>query len=103
MIDKAVIFDLDHTLGDFYILRLLWKFLQSIDVPLDKHDFFNLCDIYPKVFRPNIFTILKYLNNKKGATHLKLILYTNNQVGKWWLNVIMEYIFYQFILFSTTI
>ena len=92
MIDKAVIFDLDHTLGDFYILRLLWKFLQSIDVPLDKHDFFNLCDIYPKVFRPNIFTILKYLNNKKGATHLKLILYTNNQVGKWWLNVIMEYI-----------
>ena len=93
MIDKAIVFDLDHTLGDFYTIRLIWNFLKKINFLLTEDLFHNLCDVYQKTFRPNLFIILKYLLNKKEKkNNIKLIIYTNNQGGNEWLNMIMNYI-----------
>tara|TARA_A100001015_G_scaffold318420_1_gene438273 strand:- start:668 stop:1411 length:744 start_codon:yes stop_codon:yes gene_type:complete len=93
MIDKAIVFDLDHTLGDFYIVRLIWNFFKKINIVLTEEIFHNLCDVYQKTFRPNLFVILKYLLNKRDIKkNIKLIIYTNNQGGKEWLNLIMGYI-----------
>jgi len=95
-IDKAIVFDLDHTIGDFLLVGILWKFLCDMNCSLNQSDFNNICEIFPEVFRPNIFTVFKYLCKRKNANkNIKLIIYSNNQCGKMWINMINEYINYK--------
>tara|TARA_B100000282_G_scaffold293323_1_gene268442 strand:+ start:932 stop:1681 length:750 start_codon:yes stop_codon:yes gene_type:complete len=96
MIDKAIVFDLDHTIGDFLLIGILWKFLCHVNCSLNQSDFNNICEIFPEIFRPNIFTIFKYLCKRKNLNkNIKLIIYSNNQAGKSWINMINEYINYK--------
>ena len=91
---KIVVFDLDETIGYFTEISIFWEALEHFychNLFYDK--FFELLDIFPEVFRPNIMNILDFLNKKrmKKSCH-KIFIYTNNQGPKSWVNMISDYI-----------
>lgn len=90
---KMVVFDLDETLGYFTELGLFWDALENFygtNLFIDK--FIEAVDIFPEFFRPNIFKILDFIHKKQvKKTLYKLIIYTNNQGPKSWVNMISEY------------
>lgn len=91
-IKKVIVFDLDETLGSFAEMNILWttiQFIMNDKNPISQHD---LLDLFPEFFRPNIFSILKYVYRKKIAGDCnKLYIYTNNQSQTYTVNVISEY------------
>jgi len=88
---KAVVFDLDETLGSFSDLYLLWTGIKHI-YP-DFQNFSALLDLYPEFLRCNILYILQYLYQKKiDQVCNKMYIYTNNQCqSREWVYLIMEY------------
>ena len=91
---NVVIFDLDETIGYFSQLSV---FMSYIEVYLNREftekEFKVLLDIFPEVFRPDIFIILNYLKQeKKKNKNLKVIIYTNNNGPKQWTYSIKRYI-----------
>ena len=91
---KAIVFDLDETIGQFSNLRELSStFEDMLRRPLKQMEFDELLNLYPEFLRPGILTILEFLNYKKrqGSLH-KVYLYTNNQCGKAWVDQIAAYI-----------
>ena len=63
----CIVFDLDETLGFFAQISRIWMTLYSLNNnTLTNQDFFNLCDLFPKIIRPGIFKLLTYLNKIKG-------------------------------------
>lgn len=95
---KIVVFDLDETLGYFtefgVFIDSLKRYMGSknMDSTLIQNDFNQLLDLYPDFLRPNIINILNYLKNKKekNICH-KVMIYTNNQGSKEWVNNIILY------------
>lgn len=89
---KVIVFDLDETLGSFVEMNILWttiQFVMNDKNPISQHD---LLDLFPEFFRPNIFSILKYIYRKKVAGDCdKIYIYTNNQSQTYTVNVISEY------------
>lgn len=81
---SAIVFDYDKTLGYFEQLHKIYVLCNktiSIDV---------LLLIFPKVFRPYFFEILKYLlDNKKKYS---IILYTNNNGPRYFLDAVVKFI-----------
>ena len=71
---KVIVFDLDETIGHFMQLSELdWKLKRYFGKDITKKHFFKILDIFPEIFRPNIFNIFKYLHrmkvyNKKNKT-----------------------------------
>jgi hypothetical protein len=91
---KAIVFDLDETLGHFSNLRELMAAIEEVmQRPLKHGEFVELFDLYPEFLRPGILTILEFLYYKKtqGALN-KVYIYTNNQCGKEWVDRIVAYI-----------
>jgi hypothetical protein len=91
---KAIVFDLDETLGHFSNLRELSAAIEKVmHRPLKNAEFAELFDLYPEFLRPGILTILEFLYYKKtqGALN-KVYIYTNNQCGKEWVDRIVAYI-----------
>lgn len=95
MSNKIVVFDLDETLGYFVELCILWHGIidylkiKNIDYNLDHADFIEIFKKYPEFIRPNIFSILDYLKNKKiNGECYKLMIYTNNKRSKEWCTII---------------
>jgi len=91
---KAIVFDLDETIGHFSNLRQLNNaFEELLERPLKQLEFNELLNLYPEFLRPGIVTILEFLEYKKeqGGLH-KAYLYTNNQCGKEWVDKISTYI-----------
>ena len=91
---KIVVFDLDETIGYFTEISIFWEALEHFyGHNLFSDKFFELLDIFPEVFRPNIMNILDFLNKKrmKKSCH-KIFIYTNNQGPKSWVNMISDYI-----------
>lgn len=94
---KTVIFDLDETLGYFVEMGIFWscleKYIQeSNKQPISLEYFIRILDLYPEFSRPDIIKILNYLKKKKeedGSN--KIMLYTNNQGSKSWVNNIIRY------------
>lgn len=88
---KAVVFDLDETLGSFSDLYLLWSGIKHI-YP-DFKNFSELLDLYPEFLRCNILYILQYLYQKKIDQQCdKIYIYTNNQCkSRDWVYFIMNY------------
>ena len=80
---SAIVFDYDKTLGYFQQLHkiyILCKKKISIDV---------LLLIFPKVFRPYFFEILKYLvENRKRYS---IILYTNNNGPRYFIDSVIKF------------
>jgi hypothetical protein len=98
---KIVIFDLDETLGYFTQFGILWdclnKYLYKNNTNnniylLNQNIFNNILNLYPEFIRPNIINILKYLvHQKKTLICGKIMIYTNNQGPKEWVNYIIKY------------
>ena len=95
---KIVVFDLDETLGYFSELSILWDCFDNYIKnetkynKLSKQDFFYLLDIFPEFLRPNIINILKYLKEQKIKNKCNhIMIYTNNQGEKEWINNIKYY------------
>jgi hypothetical protein len=91
---KIVVFDLDETLGYFTELSIFWDALEQFyGHNLFNDKFFEMIDIFPEVFRPNMLTILEFLYKKKAKKNCyKLFIYTNNQGAKNWVTMISDYI-----------
>lgn len=99
---KIVIFDLDETLGYFTEFGILWDCLNKYlcknnnintsNIILNQIIFNNILNLYPEFVRPNIINILKYLvHQKKTLSCEKIMIYTNNQGSKEWINNIIKY------------
>lgn len=91
---KMVVFDLDETLGCFVELGIFWDALENYyGHNLFKEKFFEMTDIFPEFFRPNIFKILDFVHRQKRANKCsKLVIYTNNQGPKSWVRMISDYL-----------
>ena len=76
---KIVVFDLDETIGYFTEISIFWDALEHFyGHNLFANKFFELLDVFPEVFRPNIIHILDVLNKKKmKKACYKLFIYHN--------------------------
>jgi hypothetical protein len=90
---KAIVFDLDETIGQFSNLQQLNNAFEVIlRRSLKQEEFNELIDLYPEFLRPGILTILEFLAHKKKANAFqKMYLYTNNQCGREWVHKIINY------------
>lgn len=91
---KAIVFDLDETIGHFSNLRQIHIAVEEVlERSITQSEFNLLLNLYPEFLRPGILTILEFLEYKKAqGTLQKVFLYTNNQCGKEWVDWITEYI-----------
>ena len=92
-VKKIVVFDFDETLGHFaelgHFCEGLERYFKSI---LDDNDMFILLEAYPEFLRPNILAILNYLKIQKNTGNCdKIMIYTNNQAPKYWVETIIKY------------
>lgn len=95
---KIVVFDLDETLGHFtefgIFMDCLKRYLNTINIDfyIGQSDFDKILDLYPDFLRPNIINILSYLKTQKIKKKCnKVMIYTNNQGSKEWVNNIISY------------
>ena len=95
--EKIVVFDLDETLG-FYTqfgifidcLKIYFKLI------INQNLFNNLLDLYNEFHRPGIITLLNYLKKQKENYNIdKILIYTNNQGSKSWVNKLKNYFEYK--------
>jgi hypothetical protein len=87
---KIVVFDLDETIGYFTEISIFWDALEHFyghNLLNDK--FFEMLDVFPEVFRPNILKILDVIRRKRSCS--KIYIYTNNQGPKSWVTLLSEY------------
>ena len=98
---KAIVFDIDETIGSFTQLYIIWKiinkYFQKYNVYssfINTQILFNLIlDNFSLYLRPNILSIFEYILNEKKNNHIdKVIIYTNNQISKEWVHFIAKYI-----------
>lgn len=97
----VIVFDLDETLGFFSEFSLLWNYLQSKNQNMQISGihtqlcFNDLFDNFPELLRPLIVDILKSLLRKKNHYTFELMLYTNNNGSKSWIQHIVQYLEYK--------
>lgn len=107
MKNVAYVFDLDKTIGYFTQLAIFMESIEDfIGRELKIKEFFNLVDLFPKIFRPDIFPIFRYLKElKQKHKYVKVLIYTNNMGPKRWVHRIRKYIEYKldYKLFDRTI
>ena len=64
----CIVFDMDRTIGYFEQLSLFVNMIEHyLNRLMTKQEFYKLIELYPKLFRKNMFKILKFLkklNNK---------------------------------------
>jgi hypothetical protein len=108
-LSKVVVFDLDETLGFFLQFGMIWDVLHQYrgtrpstapnteenNLQNNTHSqqqlFNSLLDLYPEYIRPHMFTILKYLKQKKQKQECNgVMIYTNNP-GRQWVHLIKTY------------
>ena len=91
---KIVVIDVDETLGYFAQFGMFCHALDSYfhDQNYHYNHFNQLLDLFPNLLRPNILTILQFLLHKKekGICH-GIMIYTNNQGPKPWVEHIKSY------------
>ena len=91
---KVVVFDLDETLGSFGQFGSFCMLLDDYYNNDDKaYSMFNeLLDLYPEYPRPYILNVLRYLLQKKKDGKCKAVMiYTNNQGERAWVEHIKTY------------
>lgn len=99
---KAIVLDLDETLGSFSDFSILWAGLEQLSknttlpFELSQTTFNTILDLYPEYFRTNIFHIFRYLIKKKASNKCyKVYLYTNNSYSPQFPTMISQYINYK--------
>lgn len=94
--NTIVVFDLDETLGHFVEIGVFWDALQKVHGYQDHFHFFEVMDLFPEFLRPNILGILSYLLEQKSYGGCdKLMIYTNNNGPKSWVESITSYFNYK--------
>jgi len=97
-VQKAIVFDLDETLGSFTDLNILWNALHSYGPTLTVPHFNDILDLYPEFLRYGILPIVVYLL-KKRSTLVRCYIYTNNQCSHPdWINNITQYFNYKLLV-----
>jgi hypothetical protein len=92
--NKAIVFDMDETLGHFNDLIELLKALKTVNsmystnitgiFPVEEQSFFNtVMDLFPEFLRKGIIHILEFVLQKKQGASMnhhcyKIYMYTNN-------------------------
>jgi len=97
---KAVVFDLDETIGSFSDLAILCNYLEKLNIitiepaiEITQPLFNELLDMYPEFLRYGMLIIFEYLKYKKKLGECyKIFIYTNNQHSKIWTTYITNYI-----------
>lgn len=94
---RAIIFDLDDTIGHFEQFSIFKFGLDNaLEKKIGKQFYMKLLDLYPNFFRPGIFNVLNYLKKaKKRDKCLKVIIYTNNNGPREWTILIKNYLEYK--------
>ena len=91
----VIVFDLDETIGHFNQPYNFWYFLKKfLNVEyIDEKYFHSFLDLFPEFFRTNILKILKFIKKKKiSGVCDHVMIYTNNNGPKYWVNFIKSYI-----------
>lgn len=94
---NVVVFDLDETLGSFAKLAILEQVIEKRqNKKITKDDFKCLIEMNPEFIRPGIISILKYIVEKRKQGKCdKIMIYTNNQGPKEWVENISDYFSYK--------
>lgn len=94
--EKIVIFDFDETLGSFSEMNLIVHTLYSLRTKQDitfTEITFHICSLFPDYFRKDIFSALEFIRKSKENKDIhKIVMYTNNNGGKYWVSSVLEYI-----------
>jgi hypothetical protein len=95
---KAVVFDVDETLGNFaqfsIFKHVLEDYFNKPDI-IYRH-FNDLVDLYPEIIRPSMLRILEYIRKKKNSIPGgKVMIYTNNTGPVKWVAHIRNYFEYK--------
>uniref|UniRef100_A0A6C0EG65 FCP1 homology domain-containing protein n=1 Tax=viral metagenome TaxID=1070528 RepID=A0A6C0EG65_9ZZZZ len=92
----VIVFDLDETLGFFQNFGLFYYTLQNyMQQPISFQLFCDMLDLYPELLRPKIFSIIKYILDVKEEYNVTIMIYTNNQGPKEWVQLIKRYFEYK--------
>jgi hypothetical protein len=92
----VIVFDLDETLGFFQNFGLFYYTLQNyIHQPIPFQLFCDIMDLYPEILRPKIFSIIRYVLDVKKQYNVTIMIYTNNQGPKEWVQLIKQYFEYK--------
>ena len=91
---KIVVFDVDETLGYFTQLGVFCDCLDKYfnDEEYANKHFNEILELCPEFIRPKLLPILEYLKNKKKEKKCyKIMIYTNNQGPKIWVENLKDY------------
>ena len=89
---KAVVFDLDETIGHFVQFGIFINLIENyIGNELTSPQQQKILHLYPELFRPGIMKVFKYLK-KRQHSNIKILIYTNNIGPKKWVMMIKKYI-----------
>lgn len=88
------VFDLDKTIGYFTQIAIFVEGIEHyIKRKLNKKELYKIFDIYPEIFRPDMMSIFRYVQNiKQKLKCVKVLIYTNNMGPKSWVYDIKNYI-----------
>lgn len=99
---SVIVFDLDETLGYFSEFSIVWKLIEIMfpaHITTDNSLFFTVLDLYPELLRPKIIKIFKMIvkhqRSNIDTNPFQLMIFTNNQGGKHWVNLISKYFEYK--------
>lgn len=95
---KAIVFDLDQTLGDFSELGTFWDLVKKYfkDPDLDIKYFFSILENEPLFLRPQLIELCRRLKRyKKRRICDNVIIFTNNTAPDEWCAMIRDYIHYK--------
>ena len=89
---KAIVFDVDNTIGDFQECASLFFQMYKKGT---QQQFNQLMDRHPEFLRPNIMYIFYYIQLYRTKYPCKVFLFTNNIGGPAWMELIKNYIHYK--------
>ncbi len=91
---KAIVFDMDDTLGHFEEIAIFTTGLKKgLGNKVTEEYLFKVFDLFPKFFRPGIIDTLKYIKKQKRKDRrIKVIIYTNNMGPHQWTVFIKRYL-----------
>ena len=78
-----IVFDLDQTIGYFTQFAIFMEGIESyIKRKLKRDEFYKLLDLYPKIFRPKMMDLFKYLEKLKRSNKWLKIMAKDLEIDK---------------------